>query len=164
MPLHLEFTGGAPIYAQIVEQIKHQVATGKLRPGEQLPTIRQLAVELRINPSTVARAYTELEHAGVLDTQQGRGTYIAEQPDEAHLARVRRERLTTIVRTAVLEALSLGYGPAAVRETFEAEIQHWQQNSGHHESGRAYGHDGPGAGAAGPNVRPQHTIRGGKVT
>jgi GntR family transcriptional regulator len=131
MPLHLEFTGGAPIYAQIVEQIKHQVATSKLVPGEQLPTIRQLAVELRINPSTVARAYTELEHAGVLDTQQGRGTYIAEQPDDVHLARVRRERLTTIVRTAVLEALSLGYDPIAVRDTFEAEIRNWQRDNGH---------------------------------
>jgi len=130
MPLHLEFTGGAPIYAQIVEQIKHQVATGKLVPGEQLPTIRHLAVELRINPSTVARAYTELEHAGVLDTQQGRGTYIAEQPDDSHLAQVRRERLSSIVRTAVLEALSLGYAPPAVREAFEAEIQHWQRNNG----------------------------------
>ncbi|MBU0492486.1 MAG: GntR family transcriptional regulator [Chloroflexi bacterium] len=131
MPLHLEFTGGAPIYAQIVEQIKHQVATGKLMPGEQLPTIRHLAVELRINPSTVARAYTELEHAGVLDTQQGRGTYIAEQPDEKHLARVRRDRLNTIMRTAVLEALSLGYSQAAVRETFEVEIQSWQRNNGY---------------------------------
>jgi GntR family transcriptional regulator len=131
MPLHLEFTGSAPIYAQIVEQIKHQVATGKLKPGEQLPTIRQLAVDLRINPSTVARAYTELQHAGVLDTQQGRGTYIAEQPDEEHLARVRRERLTTIVRTAVLEALSLGYDSAVVRETFEAEIRNWQRDNGH---------------------------------
>ena len=131
MPLRLEFTGGTPIYAQIVEQVKHQVATGKLQPGEQLPTIRHLAVELRINPSTVARAYTELQHAGVLDTQQGRGTYIAEQPDERHLARVRRERLSTIVRTAVLEALSLGYDPTDVREAFEIEIQNWLRNNGH---------------------------------
>ena len=131
MPLHLEFTGDAPIYAQIVEQIKHQVATGKLLPGEHLPTIRQLAVDLRINPSTVARAYTDLQRDGVLDIQQGRGTYIAEQPAQEHLAQVRRERLSTIMRTAVLEALSLGYDPTAVRETFEAEIRNWQRHNGH---------------------------------
>jgi len=107
MELHLDPSSSQPIYVQLVEQVKHLVATGRLKPGDQLPTVRQLAVDLRINPNTVARAYAELASHGIISTQQGRGTYIAQVPDAAAMARLRQERLRAMMGRVVLEALSL---------------------------------------------------------
>ncbi len=69
-----------PMYLQIIEQIRHRVAVGDWAPGQELPSIRALAVELRVSVITVKRAYSELEHAGVIVTRQGRGTFVAEDP------------------------------------------------------------------------------------
>src|ERR1044072_1325365 len=69
---------GVPIYLQLMEQVKHAVETGALRPGEQLPGIRPLAEELVINPNTVAKAYRELEHEGVIELPHGAGAFIAD--------------------------------------------------------------------------------------
>lgn len=66
-----------PIWYQIVEQIKHKIASGQLRPEQQLPTVRQLAVDLTVNANTVAKAYSELEREGILTTRQGRGTFVS---------------------------------------------------------------------------------------
>ena len=74
----IDFRAGSPIYIQIVEQIRQQVASGELKPDDQLPTVRQLASELRVNFNTIARAYRILDEAGLISTQQGRGTYILE--------------------------------------------------------------------------------------
>src|ERR1700737_2492134 len=71
---------GVPIYRQIQDQIRYGIASGLLSPGEQLPTVRSLAVELAINPNTVIKAYTELEREGILTTEQGSGTFVASQP------------------------------------------------------------------------------------
>ena len=76
MQIKLDFRSGIPIYVQIIDQIKHLVATGVLRPDDQLPTVRQLASDLRVNFNTIARAYRMLDEDGVISTQQGRGTYI----------------------------------------------------------------------------------------
>src|SRR6478672_4681832 len=70
-------TTGVPIYLQLMEQVKHGIETGALRPGEQLPGIRPLAEELVINPNTVAKAYRELEHEGVLELRHGAGAFVA---------------------------------------------------------------------------------------
>src|SRR5919106_5435331 len=70
-------SSGVPIYLQLIERVKHAIATGALRPGEQLPGIRPLAEELVINPNTVAKAYRELEHEGVIELRQGAGAFIA---------------------------------------------------------------------------------------
>ena len=78
--IQVDLRSDVPIYIQIVEQIQHLVASGQLKPGDQLPTVRQLAAELRINFNTVARAYRILDEAGLISTQQGRGTYIWDQP------------------------------------------------------------------------------------
>src|SRR5512142_3106995 len=80
---------GVPIYVQLMEQVKHAIETGALRPGEQLPGIRPLAEELVINPNTVAKAYRELEHEGVIDLRHGAGAFVADgagrsQTQEAH--------------------------------------------------------------------------------
>jgi GntR family transcriptional regulator len=92
----LDPRSGVPVYRQIIDQIVAGLAAGSLRPGDQLPTVRQLAVDLAINPNTVIRAYRELEIRGVLDTQQGSGTFISDKPvprDDSE----RQRRLTQVV-------------------------------------------------------------------
>jgi GntR family transcriptional regulator len=75
----LDMHSGVPLYRQLIDQVQAAVATGALVAGEQLPTVRQVAVDLEINPNTVARAYREMEIRGILDTQQGTGTFVAQQ-------------------------------------------------------------------------------------
>jgi len=78
----LDIKSGVPFYRQIVDQIRYGIASGHLLPGEQLPTVRDLAVRLEINPNTIRKAYSELEILGILDTQQGTGTFIAHKEIE----------------------------------------------------------------------------------
>src|SRR5665213_3746876 len=78
MILRLNQSSGIPLYLQLIEQVKHAVETGALRPGDQLPTIRKLAEDLVMNPNTVARAYRELEHEGMIELRHGSGAYISE--------------------------------------------------------------------------------------
>jgi GntR family transcriptional regulator len=75
----LDLRSGVPVYRQLIDQVRARIASGMLSPGDQLPTVRQLAVDLAINPNTVLRAYRELELGGVLETQQGTGTFITHQ-------------------------------------------------------------------------------------
>jgi GntR family transcriptional regulator len=89
---HVDPNHPTPLYAQLEWSIRFAIATGKLGIGEQLPTVRQLAVDLRINANTVARVYTELERAGVLETRRGVGTFVIAQPEEASLGRRDREK------------------------------------------------------------------------
>jgi len=130
MPVEIEVRpdSNVPIYLQIVERIKHLVAIGALRPDEQLPTLRGLAVELRIDPNTVARAYQILDREGVISTQQGRGTFIAHRPDDSALAQMRLEKLCGILDQVLLEALSLGYTPAELERAFDERLQKWQRD------------------------------------
>ncbi|MDH4136164.1 MAG: GntR family transcriptional regulator [Anaerolineae bacterium] len=129
MDIRIDLASSVPIYMQIVEQIRHLVATGRLQPGEKLLTIRQLAVDLRVDPNTVAHAYNLLHNEGVISTQRGRGTFVAQHPDDARLARMRQEKLQAIMNSALLEALSLGYSADEIRETFEEELTRWQRNN-----------------------------------
>ena len=75
----LDMASGVPVYRQIMDQVMGAIAAGSLSPGDQLPTVRQLAVDLAVNPNTVVRAYRELEYRGVLDTQHGTGTFITQR-------------------------------------------------------------------------------------
>ena len=86
----LDMRSGVPVYRQIIDQVRAGMASGALTPGDQLPTVRQLAVDLAINPNTVLRAYRELELGGLLETQQGTGTFVTQKKvrrDEAERAR-----------------------------------------------------------------------------
>jgi GntR family transcriptional regulator len=85
MGLRIDPDSAMPIYLQVVRAVKHQVATGRILPGAQLPTVRELATTLRVNPNTVARAYDQLDADSVITTQQGRGTYVRKCPDNAYL-------------------------------------------------------------------------------
>ncbi len=84
MRFRLDNSSGVPVYRQLIDQVQAAIATGTLAVGHQLPTVRQVAVDLAINPNTVMRAYRELEIRGVLDTQQGTGTFIALQRSPIH--------------------------------------------------------------------------------
>jgi GntR family transcriptional regulator len=98
---------GVPFYRQIIEQVKFAIARGGLAPGEQLPTVRQLAVDLSVNPNTVIRAYRELEIEGVLDTQQGSGTYVGQE--KPRVDELEKQRMLDQILTELL-ARAGGYG------------------------------------------------------
>ena len=111
----LDLQSGVPVYRQIMDQITGGMATGTLKPGDQLPTVRQLAVDLAINPNTVVRAYRELEIRGVLETQQGTGTFIGEQQVKRDQAE-RQRRLDQLVSEFVARA---GAGGFTVQDLLE---------------------------------------------
>ena len=118
----LEFTldpkSGVPFYKQIILQIEMAIADGRLRTGDQLPTVRGLAVDLSLNPNTVARAYNELEIRGIVTTQQGSGTYISDKRIE--MSDVEREKvLAEMVRTFVSNASSYGFSIKDIVEYFK---------------------------------------------
>ena len=104
----LDLASGVPVYRQIIDQVLGGIAAGTLVPGTQLPTVRQLAVELSINPNTVVRAYRELEIRGVLETQQGTGTFISRQTVPRSEVE-RRRQLNQIVSEFVSRAGAAGF-------------------------------------------------------
>ncbi len=128
--LTIKSTGKVPIYVQVEEQIRSLIAAGRLRPGDRLPTIRELATELRVNYNTIARAYLDLDREGIISTQQGRGTFVAGVPDAEQIARLRQEKLEAIVHAALDEARTLGYAPDEIAAVFEAELARWLRTSG----------------------------------
>jgi GntR family transcriptional regulator len=104
----IQHSSGEPIYLQLVRRIKHATATGLLAAGEQLPTVRELAATLLINPNTAARAYRELERDGVVESVRGRGTFVRADPPELGRAE-RRRRLRPVLEQMVAEARALGF-------------------------------------------------------
>ncbi|MGC8834837.1 MAG: GntR family transcriptional regulator [Armatimonadota bacterium] len=109
-----------PIYAQIAEGIKKAVATGHLQPGQQLPTVRQLAVDLKINPNTVAHAYGELEKAGIIATRRGMGTFVL--PPSKHPPDRNVNLLTELATKTILEAHRLGFTAQELIEAIKTQI------------------------------------------
>ncbi len=107
----LEFSidpkSGVPFYRQIIERVKFGIAGGRLTPGDQLPTVRRLAADLSVNPNTVIRAYREMEIEGVLDTQQGSGTFVSDHRPE--IDALERRRMLDQILTELLARAS-GYG------------------------------------------------------
>ena len=108
-----------PLYAQIEQGIRGAIAAGRLSPGAQLPTVRQLAVEQKVNANTVARVYADRERAGVLETRRGVGTFVAAQP-AVGAKRGREVELRAIVRRAIDEAATKGFSAAEVLEQVKA--------------------------------------------
>jgi GntR family transcriptional regulator len=117
--LRLDFHEKEPIYLQIVEQVKSMVASGLLKPGSQLPTVREVAADLRINFNTAARAYRMLHEEGVISTQQGRGTYVLEAPPAAESKRLKRDRLQAMVEGLLEEAKRFGFTPEEVNKVWQ---------------------------------------------
>ena len=114
LTLQLDFHSGLPIYTQIVNQIQSQLANGILKPGDQLPTVRALASELRVNFNTVARAYRMLDEVRIISTQQGRGTFITEIPPPEVGEKLRNESLSALTHRFINEAFRLGFSEKEV--------------------------------------------------
>jgi GntR family transcriptional regulator len=104
----LDLHSGVPVYRQIIDQVRGGIASGSLTAGDQLPTVRQLAVDLAINPNTVVRAYRELELGGLLETHQGTGTFISQQKIKRADAE-RKRQLSQIIADSVARAGAAGF-------------------------------------------------------
>ena len=121
MHFQIDPQSSSPIYAQIVEQVRRAVAYGVLAPDERLPSVRELAVALRINPNTVAKAYRELQHESLIELRHGDGTYVS--PDTPRLRERERERLVrSLLDEALSQALDAGLGEAEVRALMEQRL------------------------------------------
>jgi GntR family transcriptional regulator len=127
MPIQIDFRSGIPIYIQIMHQIRQLVENGDLKPGDQLPTVRQLAIDLQVNWNTVARAYRLLDEAGLISTQQGRGTFIWAAPSEEATHRLQQQTLEGLTRRYLAEAARIGASPQEVMLFFQNEIAAWAQ-------------------------------------
>jgi len=106
--IQLDIKSGVPFYRQVIDQVRSAIATGRLEPGDRLPTVRQLAVDLSINPNTVSRAYTELELTGLVETQMGSGTFVGQRSVEQDDVE-RRRMLDQICQEFLSRASSHGF-------------------------------------------------------
>src|SRR6266496_5461715 len=123
--LQIDFRSGLPIYTQIVNQVQAQVAGGILEPGNQLPTVRALAEELRVNFNTVARAYRILDEARIISTQQGRGTFITEVPAPKVKDKLRRESLEALTQRYISEAMRLDFSEDEISKKVKEQLKIW---------------------------------------
>ena len=130
MNLEIDFRSGIPIYLQVVERIKERIAGGRITPGEQLPTVRSLALELRVNFNTIARAYRILDEVGLISTQQGRGTYVMNIPQPEVSEKIRQKALTALTRRYLADAERLGASPDELNQILKGQVTAWLQ-TGH---------------------------------
>ena len=121
---------GVPIYLQLVEQVKHAIEIGALRPGDQLPSIRPLAEELVINVNTVAKAYRELESEGVIELRQGAGAFVAASARAHPGGADRFHGAQPLVAEAVEQLRARGLGDDEIRRLFEAELAGFSRAGG----------------------------------
>ena len=117
-PFRLDLRSGVPAYRQIIDQVLVAIASGALAGGDQLPTVRQLAVDLAINPNTVVRAYRELEIRGILETQQGTGTFISSKKVKRDDVE-RRRQMAQLVGELVARAGAAGYTTQELRDCLD---------------------------------------------
>ncbi|HLD94876.1 MAG TPA: GntR family transcriptional regulator [Anaerolineales bacterium] len=123
MKFKVDLTSHHPVYLQIIEQVKQAVATKELKVGDQLPTVRQLAADLRVNFNTVARAYRLLDEESIISTQHGRGTYILGPGSARESKRLKTQQLTLLVEHLVEEAERLGFSLEEVSEKMTEQIE-----------------------------------------
>jgi GntR family transcriptional regulator len=124
--INIDPSSGLPIYLQIAQQIKTAVAMGRLQPEDPLPSVRQLAVELAVNPNTVARAYLDLEIEGVIYKRQGAGTFVSGQGVEMSKGE-RRRVLNELLEKALVEGVNLGLSERELRDAFEHMLEKFLQ-------------------------------------
>jgi GntR family transcriptional regulator len=121
--INIDLRSNVPAYVQIIESIQRLAADGTLKPGDQLPTVRQLAADLRVNFNTVARAYRMLDNAGLISTQHGRGTYLVESPTEEARGRLRTEVLENLVHRFLKEMERLDFKHEEVLEEIDKQFR-----------------------------------------
>jgi molybdate-binding protein/DNA-binding transcriptional regulator YhcF (GntR family) len=123
----IDQTTNLPLYQQIADQVRQQIATNTIKPGEHLPTIRKLAEALNLSQGTIVRAYRELEREGVVVTKHGGGTIVSVLSDDPRLAVLRQSRLSDMVNSHIMQALSLGYSADELDETFRSHLSRWRE-------------------------------------
>jgi GntR family transcriptional regulator len=128
MHIEIDLTSKIPIYVQIINKIKHMIATDELSPDDQLPTVRQLATDLRVNFNTIARAYRMLDEEGLISTQHGRGTFILPLPSVKNGEILRREDLEWLTKHYLNEAAQLGYSADEVNNILAEYINLWRED------------------------------------
>lgn len=121
MLLHINASLGVPIYLQVQAQVKHAIASGVLREGDALPSVRKLAADLRINPNTIARAYQDMEREGVVRTVPGGGTYVAAD-GPGLLKSEKLRRLRPLARQLAVEAAQLRLAPDELLDLLQEEM------------------------------------------
>ena len=122
-------SSGVPIYLQLMEQVKHAIETGALKPGEQLPSIRPLAEELVMNPNTVAKAYRELEHAGIIELRQGAGAFVSNKaPTQQDAERLKAAQ--ALVAQGIQRLRERGITDDEIRRLIEAELSGMYKSGG----------------------------------
>ena len=114
MFIKIEFSSGIPIYRQIMERIKYSIANGSLKPNDQLPSVRQLSMDLKVNPNTISKAYSELEHEQVIYTRRGMGTFVSEKRVEI-TQDVKVEIVSRLAERLAVEAVQVGVDEAELR-------------------------------------------------
>ena len=119
MLFRLNPSSGVPVYVQLIEQVKHAVETGALRPGDQLPTIRKLAADLVVNPNTIVRAYRDLEHEGLVELKQGSGAFVRDSITRS--TRITK-RVQSVMQSAIERLLASGLTESELRRLFESEL------------------------------------------
>jgi GntR family transcriptional regulator len=122
MEISINKNSRVPIYDQIKEQVKGLIHAGQVKTGDQLPTIRELSVELSVNFNTVALAYRDLANEGVIITERGKGTFVASTPGEEEIRSIRQEKLTNLLIALFRETDRLGYTPEEVGRAFIDQI------------------------------------------
>jgi len=128
MDIEIDLTSKIPIYVQIIDRIKHMIATDEIGPDDQLPTVRQLATDLRVNFNTIARAYRMLDEEGLISTQHGRGTFILPLPSVKNGEILRREDLEWLTKHYLNEAAQLGYTADEVNDILAEYINLWRED------------------------------------
>jgi GntR family transcriptional regulator len=121
MRIQIDKSSRVPIHDQIKEQIKGLIHAGQLKAGDQLPTMRELSIDLAVNFNTVAHAYRELDSEGVITTRRGEGTFVAGTPSAAEMRRIRHKKLRELVRALFDEADRLGYTLEEVKQAVEEQ-------------------------------------------
>jgi GntR family transcriptional regulator len=123
MDIKIDKNSRVPIYDQIKEQVKGLIHAGQITTGDQLPTIRELSVDLSVNFNTVALAYRDLANEGVIITERGKGTFVANTPGDEEMRTIRKEKLLDLVATLIHETDRLGYDHAEVIAAFIGQIE-----------------------------------------
>lgn len=122
-PVHIDPRDPTPIYAQLDRAIRVAIAHGKLKPGAQLPTVRQLAVDLRVNSNTVAKVYLALEREGIVETKRGVGTFISSQRPPAEHDAHRERRLRELIDRLLADAASIGFSPREMSRLLSRRVK-----------------------------------------
>ena len=128
--LHVDPGNGLPVYLQIVDQVRRAVAIGILKPNEQLPTVKQLASDLVVNPATVSRALRELEHLGIVQSLPGRGAFVRANAVASVAQTGARDVVSASIEAAIREARSLGVPESDLRELFRRALDAWYRGDG----------------------------------